>query len=182
MKDQKVSALTMVLTAIILVALVVIALQYLQIKRLKNEKQGLSVGDTLPALDLISMDNTHWDYNSLFYGVTLFISFKAPCTACNPDISTFVNLKKYYGNKINILGVIPDGNQTGFQLQTEGKVNFPLYIPIEPREFRQKIRLLNNTEQIFLLDKNKIISVKSGLLSDDDVRELQAKIDECIKG
>jgi peroxiredoxin len=180
MKKRNVSVLNVILVIIILVLLTVIGFQFVENKYLRANSFSLYPGESLPQLDLITLENEPLDKSIFSDGVVLFMCFEVPCAKCNKNLTSWMNLTQYFGDKIKVVGIIPDGDPKAFQLIEERQVTFPLYLPGDQKTLRQQMRLRGKRAQTIVVYKNKVKAVKIGILSRDDVNYLRETIQELL--
>lgn len=180
MTDKKISRSSVILTLIVLVCLIVIGFQAVKIKRLENNRFTFAPGESLPNLELLSLDNTPFKAADLAQGVTLLYCFKIPCSACNSNLNSWNNIANFFGDRIKAVGIIPDGDPAALQLVEEKKISFPLYVPVDKMMLKKKMRLKMNTAQTIIVHNNKVMMIKLGDLSLDDLNDLVLTIKKII--
>jgi peroxiredoxin len=178
--DNRISTRNVIMTLLVLVCITVIGFQAVQIKKLKASLFTFDHGDTLPQLELQNLDNNPPDSSGFSQGISVLLIFKTPCSSCNANLNSWNNLAKFFGDRINVLGIIPDGDPAAFRLIEEQKVNFPLYMPQNKDAFSRKMRLKLNMAQTIVVHNNKVKAIKIGALSAEDLNFLVSTIKTLI--
>lgn len=172
MTDKKISKSCVVLTLIVLVCLAVIGFQAVEIKQLESSQFTFSPGESFPKLELLNLDNTPFIAADISQGVTLIYCFKAPYSACNSNLNTWNRIAQYFKGRVNILGIITNGNMEAAQQLESRKVDFQIFLPVNEKSFKRKIRLIYNIAQTIIIHDNKVISVKPGTLTENDLKSV----------
>jgi peroxiredoxin len=180
LREKRISILNVILTLLVLVCITIIGFQAVRIKKLKASLFTFDQGDTLPRLELDNLGNNPPDTSGYSQGVTVLLIFKTPCSSCNANLNSWNNLAKFFGDRIKVFGIIPDGDPTAFQLIDEKKVIFPLYIPADKEDFKRKMRLKLNMAQTIVVKNNKIRAIKIGDLAAGDLKSLLSTIKALI--
>lgn len=181
MKGKKISTLNVLLVLIILAASVTIGLLMVKLKSLESSLFSLAYGESFPDLELYSVDSTKKVLSKYSKGVLVVFCFQIPCSECNSNIGGWTSIAQFFGEKIYIIGIVPDGNAAAFQLEEEKRVNFPICIPGEPKTFARKFRLKSNIAQTIVFFDNKVKMVKIGELTREDLNELISEIKNMLK-
>ena len=172
MKNKNVSTLNVILTLLILVQTIIIGFLYIKNKKISQNQIIFSAGEPLPALELLNLDNTPQETDTFAEGVTVLFIFKTPCSACNSNLGSWNKITKFFGNRIKVMGIIPDGDPAAFQLVDEKRVNFSLYVPADQNTLREQLRLRLNIAQTMVVVDNKVMTSKIGILSPEDLQSL----------
>ena len=127
------------LTLIIFILAAVTGILYTKVKRLERNQLTFTPGETLPGLELLNLDNFPLRHrNVIIRRLPSYLFLKPrvlPVTLiCRPG----TKIAKYFGNRINIMGIIPDGDPAAFQLMDEKKVRFSLYAPADEGRIAEK--------------------------------------------
>lgn len=179
-KKEKISFLTAFLVLAFFGLVVVIGLQYIKNKRFEESYFSLVPGETLPALDLISLDNIRVNLSEI-KGPLALIIFKTPCTTCNANLNVWKNLAQYFGERVNMMGIISDGDTKAAAEFIGDKVaNFKIYMPMDKEAFKKQMRLKLNMAQTIIVYNNKVREVKLGVLSADDLNALIAAFKKIV--
>jgi len=166
-KRGGISFLSLILMAGLLVALTVIFIQWRQINKVDKRRLRVLQGETLPAFELIPLDNTFKTPVDFSKGLSILICFKSECM-CSSNNVAWKNLIHYFGDRVRAYGVIPTDKTTAEQLREGRKFNFPLFIPQNAELFQQQMMLSTGIEKTLLVVKNKVIELKTGTLSPED--------------
>ncbi len=181
MKNKRVSVVNVILVILLLASTIFIGSLLVTIERLEGSLFSLALGEKLPELKLVALDNTNLNTSSFSQGVSVLFCFKIPCSSCNSNLSSWNNLAGYFGDRIRVIGIIPDGASEAFQLQEGKRVNYPLCMPVDREAFARQMRLKINMAQTIVIYNNEVIAVKFGTLSGDDLKSLVSTIEALIK-
>ncbi len=78
----------------------------------------------------------------------------------------------YLGDRVKAIGIIADAEPAAYQLFSNGKVNFDLYLPGNKEQFSRSMRLRTKLSQAIVVYRNKVKAVKIGNLAPADVEDL----------
>lgn len=141
------------LLALVIIQAFFIYTQANQIRDLKQRLPHLLPGEKITRLDLLGLDQEHFDVSMLTPGkVYLFMVPKMPCSTCNQSVSLWIQMSKILGEGVTKLCVIPGGWDEAARLQEAlgERLNFPVYVPEDAGRFRESLRLHANTAQTIL--------------------------------
>jgi peroxiredoxin len=176
----KVSTIEIVLISTAIVAVLISGILFIKSRIIRSESHSLAVGDTIPQLELITIDNEPFDQSIFEKGFVLVFCFEVPCAKCNKNLNYWINLAQYFNGRIKTVGIIPDGDPEAFRLMEDRKINFPLYLPSDQNSLRKRMRLKTRRAQTIVVFNKKIKAVKVGILTLDDLKFLRTIIGEFI--
>ncbi|MCP5053019.1 MAG: hypothetical protein GY940_37980 [bacterium] len=87
----------------------------------------------------------------------------------------------YLGDRVKAIGIIPDADSAAYQLFSDGKVNFDLYLPGNKEQFANDMHLIFKLAQTIVVYRNKVKAVKMGNLAPADVEDLLKTIRSIIE-
>ena len=176
MENKKVSVIA-VLSSIILICIVIIGFQYLRIKQLEGNAISLAYGGSLPDLKLTPLSNSNHHKSKK---IKLIFIFKSPCSSCNANLNTWKNFSRYFGDKVEVLGIILDGRMEAERLNDEQGVDFQLYLPENVASFKNKMHIKLNMAQTIIVSDDKVVSSHMGILSYQQIEEIMKRIDDIL--
>jgi hypothetical protein len=172
MLKKKVSIFTIIPTVMLLGAFALIGIQALKIQELKNNLFSLIPDEKVPKLELVSLENNLLDKSTFSSGAKVLLVFKTPCSVCNPNLNTWNRIAQYFKGKVDVLGIITDGDMEAAQQLESKKVDFQIFLPINEKSFKRKMRLNYNIAQTIVIHDNKVLSVTLGTLADIDLKSI----------
>ena len=165
------------LISLLLTSLFLVYSQDSQINRIKRSHTPLNPGEKITYLDIMDMNKETFDVSMLKpdRGYLFFI-FKMPCSACNRNLSLWIQMARILDGGTEILGIIPTGYEEArrFVEDIKGKLNFNVYVPYDADKFRKEMRLGPRTAQTILY-YNKVEYIKEGNLDGDDYTAILRK-------
>ncbi len=181
MKDANISTKQVVWVTIFLVVFAIGGFLMLKINRAGSLPTRMSPERTLEGIRLVGVDNKPLDSKSFSRGVYLFLFFKGDGGLTNPNLPEWRNLVNFFGDKIHVIGVLPAGNLSNLMELTEKELNFPIYFLEQGQSLLQQLGINTFTENTILVNNNKIIIIKPGLLLGTDLNTLIATIKNSVK-
>jgi peroxiredoxin len=140
---------------------------------------SLATGTPLPNMELTPINQQSATESKK---IKLIFIFKSPCSACNANLTAWKRFTQYFGEKIEILGIILDGRMEAQRLIDEESVNFQLYVPENIESFKEKMHIRLNMAQTIITSDNKVMSIRIGTLKYTDIERIIKTIKDTLKG
>lgn len=156
-----------------LVVTIVISIGLLrEINNLKNASPYLNENDTINEAVLLDSDGNPYNLKELSKEKTLIYVFRLPCLTCNQNLYLIKRLQEAVGKKLKILGIVPSSPQQAFEFEEKAKLDFKILIPENLKDFKDSVKLKENTAFTMLCKNSKIEFIRYNDLRADDITSI----------
>lgn len=165
-----------------IICIIIIGFQVDTIRNLEKNMISLAPGTALPELELAPVSQLTSQLTiSETKRVKLIFIFQSPCSACNANLNAWKKLALYFEGKIDIRGIVLDGEMEAQRLLEKEPLHFELYVPEYSRHFREQMHIKLNMAQTIVASDDKIVFLRLGNLSYEDIDELIRLIKTALK-
>jgi peroxiredoxin len=137
---------------------------------LKNALPYLIPGETLPNLDLISVDEQAQEFKELppDKPVLFYIFPRISCLSCDKNIIFLEKFSNILGDSVSIRGIVLSNLSKAYNFSREANFKFPVYIPEDSEQFMKTFRVKLNLSQTLVCQGNEIRHAWLGDLKSQD--------------
>lgn len=130
----------------------------------------LSAGETIPDLDLISVDEQVREFEELPSDkpVLFYIFPHISCLSCDKNIIFLKKFSNILGDSISINGIVLSNLTQAYNFSREANFKFPIYIPKDSKQFLKTFRIKINLSQTLVCQGNEVRYVWLGDLKSQD--------------
>lgn len=108
---------------------------------------------------------------------TLLFIFSRPCSSCEKNISFWNAIAEICKTKL-IFGIVVDDQEKSNSFKINANLDFRIIFPKNIDDFKRKFHLKTNHAHTILIEKNKVVFIKMGVLDERNFYEILKKCEK----